>query len=112
MDSVGMKRLLTPQPMIILLRHAERADHRPDLPSCSNTSDPPLSPDGLKQAEMIGHLIKKHLDNLYPKYHVQIMTSPFTRCYQTSTIVGSVIQSPEMVVDYRLSEVLSKSIFP
>ena len=97
------------------MRHGERADFvqadSENAPPYDNKidHDPPLTAKGIKQASHAGLYIKDHLQAIEKEYgikfdEVQIQSSPFLRCLQTSSRIAQALSIKSIKVDYLMSE--------
>lgn len=97
--------------MLFLIRHGERADKRPDLKIKYDLGfDPPLTPDGHRMAFETGMYLANYLSGT--KANIQIISSPFMRCMETSMGICKALNINNITVDYRLSEYMIRKFFP
>mmetsp|Transcript_16247 Transcript_16247/g.29563 ORF Transcript_16247/g.29563 Transcript_16247/m.29563 type:complete len:226 (-) Transcript_16247:77-754(-) len=94
---------------IFVLRHAERADSLPteQRPEYSISFDPPLTDDGIRQAEVAA---KHILDSMPQSTSVHLVSSPFLRCIQTALPLAKALNLP-IIVDEVFGEYITQSEF-
>ena len=77
-----------------MIRHGERADkvdHQKLGIKVEEQLDPPLTPQGIRQAEETGHFLNSFLaKNKYTD--VVIESSPFLRTLQTASVTASILK--------------------
>lgn len=72
------------------IRHGETDWNRQNI--CMGSTDIPLNPLGIEQAEIAAQILKSELI-------VHIVTSPLSRAKQTADIIAEVLQKPLTVID-------------
>lgn len=114
------ERQLPDVQLIGISRHAERADaswalvngswwHRTE-DFAQWPTDPPLSDNGVEQAQEMGREVRMFAEQAGAQIHV-IVTSPYWRCIQTSAeICRELGESTKVLIDRTLGEVYGPSV--
>ncbi|KAJ2450646.1 hypothetical protein EV183_004146 [Coemansia sp. RSA 2336] len=99
------------------VRHGERIDHIDDtwIRNAAVPYDPPLTAEGLLQAQRTGALISSLESSLDPAEYL-VLTSPFLRCLQTAQAIqqGYMADRPgswKIAIEPGLSEVMNENYF-
>ena len=72
--------------------------------------DPPLTRNGIDQAQKTGEYLKEVLSQRgFTKF--VIYSSPFLRCLQTASEVATVLEVRDINLDFLISEVQTNGIF-
>jgi broad specificity phosphatase PhoE len=96
---------------IFVLRHGMRADDdRYDRGAVQRTWDPPLSDRGRQQVYEQGAVIQSIMEQ-QKKSITRIVSSPFTRCLQTSDVLAERFKIHECIkIDNGVSELMSRAV--
>ena len=89
-----------------IMRHAQRADcHKGTFDNWLVEKDPPLTPEGQKQAYFAGQYLKEYFEMNNMKFDkIIIETSPFIRCVQSASNIASVLGVPEVEINFMIGE--------
>jgi len=79
----------SPKHTIWVIRHGERADECRNIHFAGNQDDPPLTPRGIKQAQLTGHYLAKHAPTIR-----HIFCSPFRRTIETANEIAKILNVP------------------
>ena len=94
-----------------IIRHGERTDHVA-VYRTPNGVDPPLTPEGFKQATLTGQFLSSYFQQNNMKFDkVIIETSPFIRTMQTAGQIAKAAKLSDITINYQASEIFEPYLF-
>ena len=94
-----------------IIRHGECANEHMDI-KYPNPLDPPLTENGMDQAEDTGYCLNKYFkENKWQFDEIIIECSPFLKCMMTASHIAARLSVKEVKINFKASKILTKYNF-